>query len=81
MMKKIILISVFLLSASAHATETAFYILRHNSPDRMSSLNRTFNDIDTHADKISLLIAQGYRIDETGFVKGSVDDEVISIAK
>ncbi|MDR3476482.1 MAG: glycosyl hydrolase family 18 protein [Gammaproteobacteria bacterium] len=67
---------LFCFSSVCFSMENVFYILRSNSPDRISSAESALSSLKKHYQSINILISQAYQIDENGMVWGDLDPSV-----
>ncbi len=84
-MKSITLLTLLIFSLffsmQSYATETVFYILRSNSPAKITSMENSLESLKKNYHAINILISQAYQIDENGIVSGFIDNDVIHFTK
>ena len=76
-----IVVTMLSLFATNTYAENVFYILRIQSPERMSPVETSMASLKNHINLIHILVPQAYHIDENGIVSGVIDDEVLAAAK
>ena len=75
----------FLLYTSCYSfccfgTENLFYVLRNNTPARMTAAQNSLSSLANHFKSINILVPQSYRIDENGVVWGAIDPDILDFA-
>jgi spore germination protein YaaH len=69
-----------MLTSTAHATETVFYVLRYQTSDRMTPPSYTVASLKKNYKKISILIPQAYSIDVDGNISKGIEPEILAFA-
>lgn len=77
---KLLLACACLFAAPCFAMENAFYVLRSDAPDQISSTEQSLASLQQHYKAINLLISQAYQVDAHGVVWGFVDPAVLAFA-
>ncbi|HVY54035.1 MAG TPA: glycosyl hydrolase family 18 protein [Gammaproteobacteria bacterium] len=80
MKQKFLLLILYFMSSLGFAQENLFYILRNNTPARMTAAQNSIESLEHHYKAIDILVPQAYQIDSNGVVWGSVDAEIIKLA-
>lgn len=82
-MKKIgtLFIALLVCIGNCYAIENLFYILRSNSPARITSIQNATASLKQHTNDVNILVSQAYQIDEHGMVWGFIDPDVMAISK
>lgn len=80
-LKSIFLLGLLVsLNTLSFSSENIFYVLRYNTPDRMTPPENTLASLKKHYKKIDILVPQAYIINEAGEVKKGIEPELYKFA-